>query len=112
MKKLVHKLLKPMKMFYYRYTWRKKNSHNDTVAINSFCQDHVTVGNKTYGPIEILYDNGLGKLSIGNYCSIAREVKFFLGGEHDYRRISTYPFQTLTYSVKMGGQIIEYRSRR
>ena len=37
------------------------------------------------------------KLSIGNYCSIGPDVKFLIGGQHDYKRISTWPFQTFTY---------------
>jgi acetyltransferase-like isoleucine patch superfamily enzyme len=58
---------------------------------------NVSVGKGTYGPIEILYDAGIAHLSIGHYCSIADNVKFFLGGGHDYKRISTYPFQTKVY---------------
>lgn len=34
---------------------------------------------------------------IGNYCSIGPSVTFLVGGEHNYKRISTYPFQTLVY---------------
>jgi acetyltransferase-like isoleucine patch superfamily enzyme len=55
------------------------------------------VGKATYGPIEVLYDSGTARLSIGNYCSIASNVKFFLGGGHNYRKISTFPFQTKVY---------------
>ena len=58
---------------------------------------NVIVGCKTYGPIEILYDNGVAKINIGNYCSIAKNVKFFLGGNHNYKRISTWPFQSCIY---------------
>jgi len=29
---------------------------------------------------------------IGKYCSIASGVKFLPGGEHDYKRVSTFPF--------------------
>lgn len=48
----------------------------------------------------MLYDTGAGCLSIGNYCSIAQDVKFFAGGGHNYRRISTYPFATKVYGGK------------
>lgn len=80
MKKLIRDILQPLRMVYYRYTWRRNNKHNTTTAINCFHQDHVTVGNATYGPVEVLYDSGSGRLSIGNYCSIAQHVKFLLGG--------------------------------
>jgi acetyltransferase-like isoleucine patch superfamily enzyme len=58
------------------------------------------VGKATYGPVEVLYDSGTGRLKIGNYCSIAKNVKFLLGGAHNYRRICTYPFQTKIYNGK------------
>lgn len=98
MKKLIRDIMKPLVMVYYRYTWRWQNRHNETMAINRFHQDHVTVGSATYGPIEVLYDSGFGRLTIGNYCSIAKNVKFFLGGGHNYKRISTFPFQTKVYN--------------
>jgi acetyltransferase-like isoleucine patch superfamily enzyme len=49
------------------------------------------------------YDNGAivwrwnkeSKISIGKYCSIAHGVQFFLdSGDHDYKKISTFPFHT------------------
>lgn len=84
MKKLIKVFIRPLAMplmmVFYRLRWMLRNRHNDTSAINKFHQDHVTVGNVTYGPIEVLYDNGSGRLSIGNYCSIAQHVKFLLGG--------------------------------
>lgn len=32
------------------------------------------------------------KLRIGKYCSLAGNIQIFLGGNHDVKRISTYPF--------------------
>lgn len=98
MKKFLIRIMEPVRLLFFRMRWRKKNGHNDTRAINRFHLGNVSVGEKTYGPLEVLYDAGNGKLSIGSYCSIADNVKFFLGGGHNYRRISTYPFQTKTYS--------------
>ena len=52
------------------------------------------MGANTYGPIRVeqfsQYD---GQLYIGAFCSIAYNVTFLLGGEHDYRNVSTYPFK-------------------
>lgn len=87
-------------MVWFRMKWRHHNRHNETTAMNRFHINNINVGKKTYGPIEVLYDSGAGRLSIGNYCSIAKDVKFFLGGGHDYRRISTFPFQSKVYSGK------------
>lgn len=80
--------------------WLKYNLHNETVL--EFCRnislEQILVGNKTYGPLNVI---GFGqtheKLEIGSYCSIAREVAFILGGEHDYLHLSTYPFLNKTY---------------
>ena len=80
MKQLIRDLMRPLVMVYYRYTWRRQNKHNTTTAMNKFHQDHVTIGRATYGPIEVLYDSGSGRLTIGNYCSIAQHVRFLLGG--------------------------------
>lgn len=76
--------------------WKKKNSHNETVL--EYCRniqlEKIVVGKKSYGALNVI---GFGQkdesLSIGCFCSIAREVVFLLGGEHDYYRLSTYPFR-------------------
>ena len=98
MKRIIKIIPKSLYMLFFRYNWRRSNKHNATRAINRFHSENVSVGKKTYGPIEILYDSGSGKLSIGNYCSLANSVKFFLGGEHNYKKISTFPFQTKVYN--------------
>lgn len=97
MKKFLIWLLEPIRYLFFRLKWRKINSFNETRAVNRFHLDNVSVGRNTYGPLEVLYDAGNGKLSIGSYCSIADNVKFFLGGGHNYKRISTFHFQTKTY---------------
>jgi acetyltransferase-like isoleucine patch superfamily enzyme len=52
------------------------------------------VGEHTYGAPQILFGD-FGKLKIGKYCSIAKNVVIFLGGEHMTDWITTYPFITL-----------------
>lgn len=52
------------------------------------------VGDFTYGEPTV-YDWDLGAtLRIGSYCSIAAGVIILIGGEHDTRTISTFPFRT------------------
>jgi virginiamycin A acetyltransferase len=53
------------------------------------------IGKWTYGKPEILDWNDGTKLVIGNFCSIALDVKIFLGGEHYYEYVSSYPFHKL-----------------
>ncbi len=98
MKQFIIKIAKPFYMAYFRYNWRLHNRHNESHAINRFHWRNVNVGKATYGPVEVLYDHGTSRLSIGNYCSIAKGVKFLLGGGHNYRKISTFPFQTKVYN--------------
>lgn len=80
----------------FKRIWREKNESNKTFAVNVFPIHMVKVGKCSYGPIEVILPNENMKINIGNYVSIGPEVKF-LGGAHYYKRISTYPFQSLVY---------------
>lgn len=74
--------------------YRKQNSHNFTTIKNGCDIKKITVGKGTYGVIDIKTYGGQNcNLRIGNYCSIADDTVFILGGEHSYNRISTYPFK-------------------
>lgn len=74
--------------------YRKRNSHNHTQLAHMTIIDNITVGNGTYGTLDVLFYRGENAtLKIGHYCSIANNVTFLLGGEHNYKRISTYPFK-------------------
>jgi acetyltransferase-like isoleucine patch superfamily enzyme len=72
--------------------WRRRNAHNETFMGRVFDINKVTVGNYTYG---ILNCYTWGKkeehLTIGHYCSIADDVVFLLGGNHNYRGVTTFP---------------------
>jgi virginiamycin A acetyltransferase len=56
----------------------------------------VAVGRHTYGleAASLLFHTGRERVTIGNYCSIARDV-LFVFGEHRTDRVSTYPLRTL-----------------
>lgn len=78
------------------YRWKAKNKHNFTFPAVCFPIDKVIVDRYTYGPLEV-YSYSKKKdefLSIGSFCSIAKGVKFILGGNHHYDFISTFPFKT------------------
>ena len=65
--------------------------NNVLMAGNPEYQDYM-IGEGTYGlPNIIKYGNDI-TLLIGKYCSIARGVTILLGGEHNKRNITTYPF--------------------
>lgn len=74
--------------------YRRKNRHNYTKLKHYVRFSDVEVGKGTYGTLDIKkYGGNNSKLFIGNYCSIANECTFLLGGEHNYNKISTYPFK-------------------
>lgn len=77
--------------------WKKRNKNNTTYPINCFDINCVSVGKNTYGGINFRQYNSDAQLIIGNYCSIADNCVFLGGGEHDYKRISLWPFYTYVY---------------
>lgn len=103
---LLHTIQKKYKMVCVSYDWKKNNRHNRTVPANPVWQelfpiDKVKVGKHTYGDLHVVpYNKNDGHLIIGNYCSIARNVKFLLGGNHEYNKFSTFPFRTI---ISWGG---------
>ncbi len=52
----------------------------------------MSFGKYTYGTPNIYYKNDNAKLVIGNFCSIARNVDIYLGGNHRTDWVTTYPF--------------------
>lgn len=53
------------------------------------------IGKFTYGCPRIIKYHKNANLKIGNFCSIAEEVKIFLGGEHFMDKKTTYPLNTI-----------------
>ena len=76
----------------FQKAWRKRNAHNRTVAMTTFPMECVEVGNGTYGELHILsYFPEVEKLAIGNYVSMAPDVRFILSGNHQIQTLFTYP---------------------
>ena len=53
------------------------------------------IGDWTYGSPAVLDFGDGGSLSIGRFCSIGKGVTIFLGGEHRWDWITTYPFSVV-----------------
>ncbi|MBY0013628.1 CatB-related O-acetyltransferase [Paenibacillus typhae] len=87
-------IYKHVKLVLFNKKWRKKNKNNYTIAKTIFPINDVSIGNYTYGDLNITAFNSDGKLMIGNFCSIAGNVQFLLCGEHNYKTMSTYPFKS------------------
>ena len=61
----------------------------------------VYVGIGSYG-LNLVTFNWWGEknagLSVGNYCQFAGSIRIMLGGNHRYKRVTTYPFDVLRRS--------------
>ena len=85
----------------YNKLWAKKNSHNHTAPVGTPPLERITIGKKTYGPIDVMFSNYQSCLKIGCYCSIARHVKFLPDNDHPTNLISTYPFKAMCLTGEM-----------
>ncbi len=95
-------ILKNIKLYFFNKEWRKRNKHNLTNCNNIFPPIILKIGKGTYGGLNIYFcDNKPDQMHIGNYCSIAPNVTFLLGGEHNYDTLTTYPFAVLKFKSKI-----------
>lgn len=83
-----------IKFQHMKYTWRKKNKNNFTYPKHLCDISKIEIGDYTYGGIDAeSFGCENAFLKIGRFCSIAQNVRFILDGEHNYRRVSTYPYK-------------------
>lgn len=90
---LIFKFRYHMRLNKFRKNWRKNNKHNDTTINNFISQELITVGNYTYGQLNVINSNLCSKMSVGNFCSIAGNVTFILSSDHPLNYVSTFPFK-------------------
>ncbi len=90
---LIKELGSRIRLNAFQRTWRRKNQHNGTFPVNRFPIDCVTVGNESYGELNVVSFANTTKLRIGHYVSISQGVKFMLDVEHYTDHISTFPFK-------------------
>ena len=57
--------------------------------------DKPFMGRGSYGNPQICWWGEDAKVEVGKFCSIADNVKIFIGGEHNTRWVTTYPFNVL-----------------
>ena len=92
---IFNKLHSIFKLIFFKIKWRRVNKKNETVAKNVFPINLVSVGDFSYGVIDIrFWNNPKERLSIGSYVSIAENVTFILGGNHFISGFMTYPVFT------------------
>lgn len=81
----------------FHFGWRRRNRHNHTRPGTLFPIDTVQVGFRTYGVLNVCNfdsENRENRLVIGDYVSIAGDVKFLLNERHQLRTATTYPLRT------------------
>ena len=92
-----------------RRDWKKNNKKNKTTLgiitnrayINFVKNGGIVVGKNTYGRLNVNYTGAKEeKLIIGANCSIAGSSNFLLGGEHDYSKITMYPYSYRVFGMK------------
>ena len=102
-----------LKLIVFRHQWRKRNSHNNTTVAKCFEASRVSVGQETYGKINVdIYDKGDDEvLKIGSYCSIASGVRFLCGGDHNLNHLLTFPvskrYRGVDEAITKGKIIVE-----
>lgn len=92
------KIARYIRLYFFSKKFRYLNRHNRVYPSNYFPIECVCVGKKTYGALKVVWmASNKTKLVIGNYCSIGPDVTFLVGGRHNYKRISLFPFQSLVF---------------
>lgn len=111
--KYFNQLYKLYLIVMFKKKWRNLNPHNYTYVNNIFPVELVSVGRMTYGIINInFFSHPNEKLIIGNYVSIANNVLFILGGNHQINCLTNYPLYSKflknnpLYDAKTKGAII------
>ncbi len=80
--------------------WERENNNNFTKKANNFRHEIVTVGNYSYGPINVITYGNSAKLKIGSFVSIGPDVRFLLEVEHILNHLSTYPYKARLLNIE------------
>ncbi len=98
---MLRKIIKYVKLYFFLKKWKKLNKNNFVTPKNIFPIDIVEVGDYSYGPLNVrTWGSYNEKLIIGSFVSIAEDVLFLLGGNHNIETFSTYPFKVMILGEK------------
>lgn len=94
---MIKRVLSRLSAWKRKREFKRNNAHNQTWLVGARDISCITVGNMTWGGIQVLDYMPAGskdcQIHIGSYCSIAGDVKFMRGGEHRIDRLSTFLFK-------------------
>lgn len=85
----------------FRKKMARKFPENDIKPMNIFPIDCVSIGNHTYGELNVITFNDCTKLHLGNFVSIAQHVTFLLDTEHNYDTLTTFPHKVKTLNSQV-----------
>lgn len=95
LKSILNDLITYIKKKNHLVEWRINNKHNFTqLSLNVKNSNIIKVGKYSYGTINVeSFENSNEKLIIGDFVSIAPDVLFILGGNHQINTFTTYPLK-------------------
>ena len=96
----IKEILRLFKMGERKRKWHKLHPDSDTIPMNVFNFNNVSVGHGSYGELNVVDFGGDRRLIIKNFVSIAQNVTFLLNAEHYVDRISTYPFKVKELQIQ------------
>lgn len=106
---LLKEFFRPIKHHFslvlFRREFRSNNQDNEIVPENTFPMGKVKIGRYSYGPLKFMTwgDDNEG-LTIGNFVSIASNVVFMGGGNHNMNSFSTFPFKVKFLNYRFEAQ--------
>lgn len=71
---------------------------------NYFKNDHIHIGDYTYGVPDLVNSSNTYHLTIGKFCSIAPEVLIIIEGDHRTDFITTYPLDYFVEGIERNPQ--------
>ncbi|MBK7512424.1 MAG: CatB-related O-acetyltransferase [Chloracidobacterium sp.] len=79
--------------FRFKHAFRARFPGRRLFLSSIFGLDKINVGRNSYGPLNVqMVKNPNQRLVIDDFVSIAPEVLFILGGNHQHQTLSTFPF--------------------
>ena len=84
-----------LRLWFIQKCWRRQNRHNKTSIGIITNTANISVGNDSYGKLEVLNASEKYRLRIGHFCSIAQGVTFAVCVDHPTNTISTFPFKVV-----------------
>lgn len=91
-----------IKLSVAKIKWRKRNPGNGTYLVgHAVGTENISVGNWSYGPINLITSSPNPSLRIGCCCSIAEGVRFITCDEHSLMNFSTFPFRVRILGSKV-----------